>query len=182
MRSIAVVSLATAMAVIVCWGATPAPQQPPVTAQAAMASVNYLVGDWSCSHTVGNFSGTYTTTYGKVLGDAWLKQTYEFPPRQASELYQGGVTAEALMGYDQRRQAWVRFFANSEGQWFAIRMTDTGNGWTWKYVTFFQRTTPETPEPDATLTKKSATEYTIDGPTYPQNGVTVTEHHVCRKM
>lgn len=40
----------------------------------------------------------------------------------------------------------------------------------------------ETPEADATFTKKSDTEYTIDGPSYPENGTVVTEHHICRKM
>lgn len=183
MRSLtlAVVILATVLPAINQLGATP-PEQAPATVQEAMASVDYLVGNWSCTHTVGKFSGKYTTTYTEVLDNNFLRQTYNFPPQQASEGKQAAVTAEALMGYIPNRQGWVRFFANSLGQSFAIRMTDSGNGWTWKYVTFFKRTTPETPEPDATLTKKSATEYTIDGPTYPQNGVTVTEHHVCHKM
>ena len=60
-------------------------------------------------------------------------------------------------------------------------MTDTANGWTWKYVSFFPRSKPETSDPDATFTKKSAKEYTIDGPTYPQDGTMVTEHHTCHK-
>jgi hypothetical protein len=85
------------------------------------------------------------------------------------------------MGFDDRRQAWVRFFANSRGQYFPIRMTDTANGWAWKYSTFFVRSTPETAGPDATITRKSDSEYDIQGPTYPQNGVQVTEHHVCRR-
>jgi outer membrane lipoprotein-sorting protein len=52
------------------------------TAQQKMASVQYLVGSWHCHHTVGTFSGTYTTTYTRALGDLWLKQTYDFPPTQ----------------------------------------------------------------------------------------------------
>jgi hypothetical protein len=152
------------------------------TAQQELASANYLVGTWDCNHTVGNFAGKYRTTYTKVLGDLWLKQTYDFPPQQAAGREEPAVTAEALMGYEERRQTWVRFFVNSKGQHFAIRMTDTGNGWTWKYVSFFKRTTPETPDPDATFTKKSDTQYLIDGPTYQLDGKQVTEHHVCNKM
>jgi hypothetical protein len=158
--------------------------QPGATAarQQKIASVDYLVGSWSCAHTVGTFSGKYTTAYAKVLGNLWLKQTYDFPPEQAAGRVSPAVAAEALIGYDEPRQAWVRFFANSLGQYFAIRMTETADGWSWKYVSFFKTTRPETPDADATLTKKSATEYTIDGPSYQENGTRVTEHHSCRKL
>jgi len=156
-----------------------APQK--VAAQQKMASVDYLVGTWSCAHTVGTFSGKYTTTYTKVLGNLWLKQTYDFPPKQFGE-NEGSVKAEVLIGYDERRQAWVRFFADSEGHYFPVRMTETDNGWSYKYVSFFPRTKPETPDSDATFTKKSNTEYVVDGPTYPENGTMVTEHHTCRKL
>jgi hypothetical protein len=147
-----------------------------------MASVDYLVGTWSCAHTVGSFSGTYETTYAKTLGGAWLRQTYEFPPRQFGN-NEPPVNAEFLTGYDERRQAWVRFGAISNGQYFAIRMTDTpGGGWSYKYVSFFNRQQPETPDSDATFTKKSDSEYVVEGPSYPENGVRVTEHHACRKI
>ena len=146
-----------------------------------MASVEYLVGTWDCTHTVGSFSGTYKTSYAKTLGGMWLRQTYEFPPRQfgANET---PVSAEFSIGYDERRQAWVRFGVTSTGQYFAIRMTDMPNGgWSYKYVSFFSRQLPETSESDATFTKKSDSEYIVDGPSYPDNGVRVTEQHVCRK-
>ena len=152
-----------------------APEASPATQQ---SMADYLVGSWECAHTVGTYSGTYKTSYAKVLDGKWLQQSYEFVGQKDDP----ASTAIALMGFDQRRQAWVRFFANSKGQYFPIRMTDTGNGWAWKYATFFTRSTPETPGPDATITKKSVTEYEIQGPTYPQNGVQVTEHHVCRRV
>ena len=150
-------------------------------AQQKIASVEYLVGTWSCAHTVGAASGTYKTTYAKTLGGLWLRQTYDFPPKQF-----GGneppVNAEFLIGYDERRQAWVRFGAISNGQYFAIRMTDTGEGgWSYKYVSFFQRQQPETADSDATFSKKSNAEYVVDGPSYVENGTRVTEHHVCKK-
>jgi hypothetical protein len=172
---VSIAAMAMFLALLVPADATP-------TAQQELASVNYLVGAWNCNHTVGTFSGKYTTAYSKILGDTWLKQTYDFPPQKTAGHEEPAITAEALMGYDERRQAWVRFFANSKGQYFAIRMTDTGNGWSWKYVSFFKRTTPETSDADATLTKKSDTQYVIDGPSYPLDGTQVTEHHTCNKM
>ena len=145
-----------------------------------MSTVNYLVGTWSCAHQVGDFSGRYTTTYEKVMGGNWLKETYDFPPRQFGGNPQA-VTAEVLIGYDARHGQWVRFFADSVGDYFSIRMKDTGNGWAYQYVSFFVAM-PEKPDADATFRKKSETEYVIDGPTYPENGKQVTEHHQCRKQ
>jgi len=146
-----------------------------------MGSVEYLVGTWSCTHSVGSFSGTYKTSYAKVLGGAWLRQTYEFPPKQFGS-NETSVNAEFLIGYDERRQTWVRFGAISTGQYFAIRMTDTpSGGWSYKYVGFFDRRQPETSDSDATFTKRSDAEYIVDGPSYPEGGVRVTEHHLCRK-
>jgi hypothetical protein len=151
-------------------------------AQQKIGSVQYLVGTWNCAHTVGTFSGTYTTTYSKPLGDLWLRQTYDFPPKQIADS-EPAVRGEFIMGYDERRQAWVRFGVISTGQYFAIRMTDTADsGWSWKYVSFFKTQNPETPGSDATFSKKSDSEYVVDGPSYEQNGTRVTEHHVCKKV
>ena len=152
------------------------------TARQQIASLQYLVGTWSCAHTVGTFSGTYKTTYAEALGGLWLRQITDFPTRQFGEKGDA-VRAEFLMGYDERRQAWVRFGVLSTGQYFAIRMTDAGDGgWSWKYVSFFKRSTPETADSDATFTKKSDAEYVVDGPSYEEDGKPVREHHVCKKM
>lgn len=162
-------------------GAASRAQQKKATAMEKMASVDYLVGNWSCAHTVGTFSGKYNTTYTKVLGDLWLKQTYDFPPKQFGGDNERTVTAEALIGYDEGRGQWVRFFATSHGEYFSIRMKETGNGWAYRYISFFG-SKPDTVEADATFTKKSDTEYMIDGPTYPDNGTQATEHHSCHKL
>lgn len=152
------------------------------TPREKIASLQYLVGIWSCAHTVGTFSGTYKTTYAAALGGLWLRQTSDFPPRQFGEKGDA-VRAEFLMGYDEMRQAWVRFGVLSTGQYFAIRMTDAGDGgWSWKYVSFFKRSTPETADSDATFSKKSNSEYVVDGPSYEEDGKPVREHHVCKKM
>src|SRR5258708_35853090 len=103
------------------------------TAQQKIAAVQYLVGTWSCVHTVGTFSGPYTTTYANVLDNLWLKQTYEFPANQQEK--GPAVHGEFLMGYDEGRQAWVRFGVMSTGKYCAIRRTETvDTGWAWKYA------------------------------------------------
>jgi hypothetical protein len=152
------------------------------TAQQKIAAAQYLVGTWSCTHTVGTFSGPYTTTYASILGNLWLRQTYDFSAPQTQEKAQP-VHGEFIMGYDEPRQAWVRFGAMSTGKYFPIRMTETGDGgWSWKYVSFFKTSNPETPGSDATFTKKSDAEYVVDGPSYISNGTRVTEHHICKKQ
>ena len=167
-----------AVAAVALFGATAAWAE---SGPQKMASVEYLVGTWDCAHTVGSFSGTYKTSYAKTLGGMWLRQTYEFPPRQFGA-NEAPVSAEFLIGYDERRQAWVRFGVTSTGQYFAIRMTDMpSGGWSYKYVSFFNRQQPETSDSDATFTKRSDSEYIVDGPSYPENGVRVTERHLCRK-
>lgn len=167
-------------AVVMWCMALEAQQANGATAKERMKNFDYLVGTWSCAHQVGDFSGKYTTTYEKVLGDLWLKETYDFPPKQFGD-NPGAVRAEALIGYDERRGQFVRFFADSVGDYFPIRMKDTGNGWTYQYVSFFSAKPLDKTDADATFTKKSDTEYLIEGPTYPENGKQVTEHHQCHK-
>src|SRR5262249_14104420 len=88
---------------------------PPATAKQKLASVQYRVGTWQCAHTVGAFSGTYRTTYTNALGGLWLKQTYDFPPTDSAGRSSPSAQAECLIGFDERRQAWGRFFAMSDG-------------------------------------------------------------------
>lgn len=152
------------------------------TAQQKLAAVQYLVGTWNCAHTVGTFSGTYTTNWSKALGDLWLRQTYDFTTGGQIPDAALPAHAEFLTGYDEGRLAWVRFGILNTGQYFAIRMTETAGGWSWKYVSFFPRKTPETPDIDATFTKRSESEYVVDGPSYKEGNVMVREHHVCKKQ
>lgn len=149
------------------------------TANEELASRQFLIGTWKCTYTVGQVAGAYTTTWTNALNSHWLKQTYDQPAAPNAR----GFLAEYLVGYDEVRQAWVRFGAMTTGQYFAIRMADDGSGgWVWKYVSFFPRKTAETAGSDAALTKRSDSEYAVDGPTYPVKGVAVTEHHDCKKV
>ena len=150
------------------------------TAQQEMESVNYLIGTWTCSHVIGASSGRYIANYSKVLADRWLKETYDFPPGKTAP----AVSAESLMGFDERQQMWVRFFVNSVGYHFEMRLTDTPTGWSYKYASVFPGAKPETPDPDALFTKVSDTDYKIDGPTYrsQDDGTLVTQHDTCHKV
>ena len=145
-------------------GAAPADQQ-------AMKSLQFLVGTWRCEHTVGDFSGTYTETFASAMGGRWLKQTYEFPATPSEP----AVQAEYHLEYDARVPRWVRIGVHSNGQYYGMYSTSAGDGtWLWNYVL-------PTPRGSATWMKRSDAEYTIDGPSYPENGKTVTEHHDCKK-
>jgi hypothetical protein len=146
--------------------------------RSAIESHRYLIGTWTCTYSVGDQRGSYSTTWSTALDGLWFRQTYDQPQQARADAFK----AEYLIGYDERHRQWVRFGAMTTGQYFAIRMTETPTGWGWKYVSFFPRTRPESAEYDATLTRKSDALYAVDGPTYPNaSGTMVTEHHVCRK-
>lgn len=150
------------------------------TAQQELKSRQFLIGTWNCTFTAGESEGRYTTTWSDALNNRWLKQTYDQPAQPKAQPFR----AEYFVGYDQDRQSWIRFGAMTTGQYFAISMKDAGAGnWAWKYVNFFAGANPkQSSDPDATFTKRSDTEYTVDGPTYPgENGKPLTEHHICRK-
>ena len=166
----------TAAACIVLWQ-LPASA---LTAQQELQSRRFLIGTWNCTFTAGPSSGEYSTTWSTILDGRWLKQTYDQPAQPKAQPFR----AEYFVGYNEARQTWIRFGAMTTGQYFAIRMNDAGDGnWAWKYVSFFPRpNSVQSSDPDATFTKKSDTEYTVDGPTYPgENGKPETEHHICRK-
>jgi hypothetical protein len=150
--------------------AVSASAQKPLSASEEMQFVQFLVGTWSCAHTVGDFSGRYTTTYASTLGDRWLKQAYDFPATAED----AAVHAEYFLGYDVRNQSWVRFGAHNNAQYYGMVGKRAENVWSWRYVL------PGT-SGSAVWTKRSDVEYTVDGPTYPQNGKLVTEQHTCRK-
>jgi hypothetical protein len=142
------------------------------TAPDAMRSVRFLVGSWNCAHTVGDFAGTYRETFADAFGGRWIKQVYDFPATRNEP----AVHAEYFLEYDARVPRWVRFGAHSNGQYYGQYSTSAGDTvWVWNYVL------PKPGGATSTWTKKSETEYTIDGPTYPENGKDVTEHHTCKK-
>jgi hypothetical protein len=149
-----------------------------LTAREAIQAHSYLLGSWTCTFTVGDDRGTYRTAWSKVLDGTWLEQTYDQPKQPRAQPFK----AQYLIGYDESRATWVRFGAMTTGQYFAIRMTDTPDGWGWKYASFFPSSRARSAKYDATFTRKSDGLYTVDGPTYPNaQGILVTEHHQCRK-
>jgi len=148
------------------------------TARQAIASRTYLLGDWTCTFTVGDEGGSYRTTWSQTLGGLWLKQTIDQTAQPRAQAF----TAEYLVGYDERRGQWVRFGAMTTGQYFVIRMADTPDGWGWTYVRLFGNPRPASQQYDTIFSRTSDASYRIDGPTYPDaKGTMVTEHHLCRK-
>ena len=161
--------LFAAVGVTVLAGSSGASAAP--TAQEGMGSIQFLVGTWNCAHTVGDFSGTYVETFANAMNGRWLRQTYEFPATSTEP----AVHAEYFIEYDPRVPRWVRFGAHSNGQYYGMYSTSPGVPiWAWNYVL-------PTAKGTTTWTKRSNTEYTIDGPEYPENGKLVTEHHRCTK-
>jgi hypothetical protein len=175
----AILLLAPYALCLLTWGPAEAAGKTWPNARAAIESRSFLVGTWRCSFTVGDEAGVYTTTWSRVLDGLWLKQSYDQPKQPRTFAFR----SEYFIGYDSQRGQWVRFGAMTTGQYFAIRMVDTGTGgWRWTYVSFFGPRKHLPPSGyDATFTRKSDTLYTVDGPTYPKSGAMVTEHHVCRK-
>ncbi len=135
-----------------------------------MQFAQFFVGKWDCKHTVGDFSGTYTTTYTSAMRGAWIEQVYDFPATKSEPL----VHAEYFLSYDGRLPQWVRFGAHSNAQYYGMVGERFGNIWSWNYVLPGR-------SGSVVWTKKSDTEYTVDGPSYPQAGKIVTEHHTCTK-
>ena len=135
-----------------------------------MQLAQFLLGRWSCKHTVGDFSGTYTTTYTSAMGGAWIEQVYDFPATGP----EAPVHAEYFLSYDGRIPQWVRFGAHSNAQYYGMVGERLGNIWSWNYVLPGR-------SGSVVWTKKSDTEYAVDGPSYPQAGKLVTEHHTCTK-
>ncbi|HEY1866708.1 MAG TPA: hypothetical protein VGG70_00335, partial [Candidatus Cybelea sp.] len=65
------------------------------TARQAILSRTYLIGNWSCSFTVGDEGGSYRTTWSQTLDGLWLKQRIDQP----AQPHAGAFTAEYLVGY-----------------------------------------------------------------------------------
>ena len=143
----------------------------PAAAQQELQSAHFLVGNWSCTHKVGDFAGTYTTTFESALGGAWIKQVYDFPATKQG----AAMHAEYFLGYDARVGRWVRFGAHNNAMYFGMVGKRAGSVWSWSYVL------PGT-SGSAEWTRQSDTAYTVDGPSYPDNGKMVTEHHACWKV
>ncbi len=157
--------LGTALFVI---GATRRPTPSPAS---EFDAAHFFIGTWHCADTVGDYAGTYTTTIAPALDNHWLEQTYDFA---VSTALPRGLRGEFFIGYDPRSAKWIRLGAMNDGMYFAMRGTRTGDVWSYGYVL------PGT-SGSAIYTRKSDTEYTILGPTYPENGKEVTERHGCHK-
>lgn len=79
-----------------------------------MKFLNYLVGRWNCSSTVGGNTQTYTATYAYALGGKWLRTI------NASKSY----SSEDMMTYGDHE--WTVVDMEPSGQMSVLKAPDTG--------------------------------------------------------
>jgi hypothetical protein len=133
-------------------------------------AADFLVGTWQCADTVGEHAGYYTLTVTKALDDRWLRENYQWQATAGAPALSG----EYFLSFDPRVKKWIRIGAMNDGMYFSMVGVRRGNDWTFGYAL---------PGPGtAVYSRKSDTEYTVLGPTYPENGKLVTEHHGCHKV
>jgi len=160
------------LAALLLLGGPSSAAAPDPALQQGMTSTRYLLGDWTCAHSVGDFSGTYTTRFTSALGGRWLRQLYQFPATATDPPW----TAEFLMMYDARQTRWSRLGGLSTGISFGmVSRGDGHDGFLWLY------TFPGASGATAKWTKVSDTVFTIEGPQYSENGKPVSERHRCTK-
>src|SRR5690348_18093278 len=100
---------ATLVGIVAVFATAPVAAQSRASDKDEMQLAQFLVGKWTCKHTVGAFSGTYTTTYTSAMGAAWIEQGYDFPATGS----EAPVHAEYFLTYDGRIPQWVRSAAHS---------------------------------------------------------------------
>jgi hypothetical protein len=133
-------------------------------------AAQFLVGTWQCADTVGEHAGSYTLKVTKALNDRWLREIYEWQAAPGAQALSG----EYFFSFDPRVKKWIRTGAMNDGMYFSMVGVRRGNDWTFGYAL---------PAPGtAVYTRRSDTEYTVLGPSYPENGKLVTEHHGCHKV
>ena len=140
------------------------------TANQEMRSALFLVGTWKCADTVGEYSGSYTLTVTRALDERWLRQQYQWHSSDRPRPLSG----EYFLGFDPRVKKWIRMGAMNDGMYFGMVGTRDGNVWTYGYVLPGTKGT-------AVYTKLSDNDYKVLGPSYPEGGKQMTEHHGCHK-
>ncbi|HEV3196237.1 MAG TPA: hypothetical protein VGZ06_08870 [Candidatus Cybelea sp.] len=80
-------------------GATAASRSDP------LASLRFLVGNWTCSYHQGSAGVTYKATFGYDMAGNWLRERDEWA---------GGGSDEALFTYDPTQRAWIVVVVENE--------------------------------------------------------------------
>jgi hypothetical protein len=82
-------------------GATAASRSDP------LASLRFLVGNWTCSYHQGSAGVTYKATFGYDMAGNWLRERDEWA---------GGGSDEALFTYDPTQRAWSWSWSRTSGR------------------------------------------------------------------
>jgi hypothetical protein len=70
-----------------------------------LASLRFLVGNWTCAYHQGSARVTYKATFGYDLAGNWLRERDE---------WSGGGSDEALFTYDPKQRAWIAVVVENE--------------------------------------------------------------------
>jgi hypothetical protein len=147
-----------AIALVAAFGAAPAGDR--------MGSLNYLVGNWTCTYEVkGSPNATYSARYAYDLAGNWLRET---------DSWNGGGGDFGFFTYDPKTREWTVTVVDSGRGTTVFRSHDDGTDTrSWRSV-----------YPDAsmseTFSKVSPMEYTISF-TQSANGKTNASFDRCTK-
>jgi hypothetical protein len=131
-----------------------------------MGSLNYLVGNWTCTYEVkGSPTATYAARYAYDLGGNWLRET---------DSWNGGGGDFGFFTYEPKTREWTSTVVDSGRGTTVFRARDDGTdrkAWHSVY--------PDT-SMSLTLNKVSETEYTLSF-TQTVNGKTNVSFDRCKK-
>jgi hypothetical protein len=142
-----------------------------ISAASPQATVQGLVGNWSCiSHSSDN--KTYRATDVDTMYGKWLKIDSTYPAQNGEP----AGTEQAFFGYDSKHGRWIVTGVSTSGEYFMNYSNSTNfNGSQW-YDGFPNQ------HGSAVVGLTPYTRYTVDSKGPNEQGKTITTHEVCTKQ
>ena len=128
-------------------------------------SLNYLVGNWSCSYRIGAQRLSYQASFVYDMGNNWLRESDSWP---------GGGSDEAFITYDSKTRQWTQVVMENERTTTVFSAKGAGLSHIVYHSVF--------PKPGMTLTfdRVTHTRYTLHFQQI-NNGTTTTSSDTCTK-
>jgi hypothetical protein len=82
-----------------------------------MASLRFLVGNWTCTYHLGAAHVTYKATFAYDMGGNWMHERDFWP---------GGGSDEALVTYEPKQHTWTAVVVENERTTTVFRANDFG--------------------------------------------------------